>query len=383
MARVGVLGLAVTAMVLVAACAGEGPPPASPLSVAPLPTAAPTPTAGAPSPSAAPPEATPTPSPSVVTLAAVGDVMLGRGVGDLARDQGRRYPLAEVAGVLGRADIAFANLEAPLTDVGRPQVKDFVFRADPASADALAWSGIDVVSLANNHAMDYGGQGLLATIDALDEAGIDHVGAGADGGDAYRPLVVTVRGLRIAFLAYVNVPDDSVSGFSTRGVAAGPSAPGVAWGTAQTIGRDVERARVMADLVVVSLHSGYEYQEMPNDLQVELAHAAVDAGAHLVLGHHPHVLQGLESYGDGLIAYSLGNFVFDLDETDYAQPGLPSALSAVLMVTLGRQGVEGYEVVPVRIDPAEGRPLLAEGEAARPVRERLERLSALLETSEP
>jgi poly-gamma-glutamate synthesis protein (capsule biosynthesis protein) len=129
---------------------------------------------------------------------------------------------------------------------------------------------------------------------------------------------------------------------------------------------------------VVSLHAGTEYQEEPTALQRELAHAAVDAGADLVLGHHPHVLQGIERYKGALIAYSLGNFVFDFDETDYAHSGLPSAQSLILKVTLGREGVRDFEVLPVRIDPLEARPYLVDGEDAAAVRARMERLSAAL-----
>lgn len=360
--------LTVAAVALVAACAQQGRETASPLTVAPPPTAS--------------PASTPAP-PGQVTLAAVGDVMLGRGIATLIRERGPRYPWAEVAAVLREADITFANLEAPLTAVGSAQAKDFVFRAEPDSAQGLVWAGIDVVSLANNHTLDYGSEGLLATLEALRSVGVAYTGAGADGAAAHNPVVLTAKGLRVAFLAYVNVPDDSVSGFSTRRVAAGPATQGVAWGTAAAIRSDVARAREMADIVVVSLHSGYEYQEGPNQVQAELARAAVEAGAQLVLGHHPHVLQGLERRGGALIAYSLGNFIFDLDATDYAQPGLPSTLSAILRVTLSREGVVDYQVVPVRINPDDGRPLLVEGEAARPVLERIERLSALLNRSGP
>ena len=138
---------------------------------------------------------------------------------------------------------------------------------------------------------------------------------------------------------------------------------------------DVAAAAGQADIVIVSLHAGSEYRDLPSGLQVSVAHAAIDAGARVVLGHHPHVLQGIGRYGDGLIVYSLGNFVFDFDEVDYAQPGLPSALSAILEVHLTKEGIADCRLLPLGIDPADGRPYLAGGEEAQAALERMRRLS--------
>jgi len=312
------------------------------------------------------------------TLVAVGDVMLGRSVGEAIGLYGPSYPFEQVAAALSEADVAFANLEAPITARGLPAPKDYVFRAPPEAAEGLARAGFDIVSLANNHAMDYGVDGLLDTLDALGQAGVAFAGAGEDETGARQPAVLTVAGLRVAFLACVQVPDDSISGFGAESMAAGPARAGVAWASLGSIVADVEAAAQVADLVVVSLHTGFEYQEAPSALQQELAHAAVDAGADLVLGHHPHVLQGLERYRGALIAYSLGNFVFDFDETDYAHPGLPSAQTLILKVTFGPEGVRDVELLPVRIDPEESRPYLAEGDEADVIRQRMERLSGAL-----
>ncbi len=306
--------------------------------------------------------------------------MLGRSIGQGIRQYGPSYPFQFVAQALSQADIAFANLESPMTEGGSPANKDYVFRAPIEAAESLAAAGIDVVSLANNHALDYGLEGFFDTMAALENSGIAYVGAGRDLAAARAPALVTVKGLRLAFLAYVNTPDDSLSGFSVAATAAMADRAGVAWATPEAIAQDVAQAALQADIVVVSLHTGFEYWEEANDLQVRLAQAAIDAGADLVLGHHPHVLQGLEEYGGGLIAYSLGNFVFDFDAADYAQPGLPSALSLILRVRLGPEGVLGYDFLPVIIDEAEGRPRLVAGEEARPVEERIARLSAALAT---
>ncbi len=313
--------------------------------------------------------------PSQVTLVAAGDVMLGRSIGDGVLRFGPLYPFEHVADILRGADLAFVNLEVPLTDGGQPADKDFVFRGPPEAAGGLAAAGIDFVSLANNHALDYGLQGLADTRSALTAAGLAYAGAGDNEAAARSPVVLERGGLRLAFLAYVNTPRDSVSGFDVSATAATAERPGVAWATPEAVAADVAAAARSADVVIVSLHSGPEYQEAPGDLQIALAHSAIDAGARLVLGAHPHVLQGLERYKDGLIIYSLGNFVFDFDEVDYAQPGLPSALSAILQVQLTKEGVAACRLLPIAVDPADGRPHPAVGHEADAVLERMRRLS--------
>jgi poly-gamma-glutamate capsule biosynthesis protein CapA/YwtB (metallophosphatase superfamily) len=312
--------------------------------------------------------------PAEVTLDAVGDIMLGRSIARLMADRGAAYPFEAVRPALADADVRFGNLEMALTDRGTPARKDYVFRAPPAATDGLSYAGFNVVSLANNHSLDYGPEGLADTITALDRAGIAHAGAGSDTEQAHAPALLTVKGVRIAVLAYVNVPNDSRSGFVAQSMEAGPGRPGVAWGTVDAVQRDVAAAKQQADVVIVSLHSGYEYTDTPNPTQRALAHAAVDAGAALVLGGHPHVLQGVEFYHGVPIIYSLGNFVFDLDHDDYSHPGLPSTLTVIFRVTLTKDGVQGVRFIPAVIDPRDGRPAPASGADARRVLDRLDRL---------
>src|SRR5262249_21692918 len=152
---------------------------------------------------------------------------------------------------------------------------------------------------------------------------------------------------------------------------AGPSSPGVAWGDPEAVRRDVAAARAQADIVIVAMHSGNEYTAPPNPTQRDLAYAAIDAGAALVLGAHPHVLQGIELYRGAPIVYSLGNFVFDLDDDDRRAPGLPSVLTGVLRVRIGRDGVHGLELRPAQIDQRELRPVPVTGAAARAVYDRI------------
>jgi poly-gamma-glutamate synthesis protein (capsule biosynthesis protein) len=362
---------------LVIAACGEGDVGTGP-DVTPSPTVSPSPTSVEPPTPSDTATATPipTPTPSLrVTLAAGGDVMLGRTIGEGIEEFGPLYPFEGVVEALRGADVAFVNLESPLAEGGAPADKDFVFLGPPEGAEALAQSGIDIVALANNHAIDYGLEGLAATRVALEAAGVGYVGAGDDEPSARAPVIVERNGLRLAFLAYANTPRDSISGFDLGSAVAMGDKPGLAWLTPEVVAEDVTSASSKADLVIVSMHTGFEYQEGPNELQVSAARAAIDAGADLVLGHHPHVLQGIERYEGGLIAYSLGNFVFDFDYLDYAVAGLPSSLSAVLTVELGESGVIGCAVTPVVIGTEDGRPQAVEGEEARAVLERLERLS--------
>lgn len=289
--------------------------------------------------------------PKRATLAAVGDVMLARSVGDAILAGGPGVPFAGVAPVLQGADVAVANLECAISDRGEPAPKGFTFRAPPSAADALVAAGIDVVSLANNHILDYGPDALSDTIAALDSRSIAHAGAGGNAARARAPAIVTRGALRIAFLSYIDVLQEW-RGFDTRQWEAAEATPGVAWLNVGRVQADVAAASRVSDLVVVLMHFGIEEQYAPNDTQRAQARAAIDAGAALVIGHHPHVLQPAEWYGAGLIVYSLGNFVFDGWDN-------PSNKSAIFLAELSDEGVLSYRLVPVQIDGA-GFPQLAE-----------------------
>lgn len=309
------------------------------------------------------------------TLSAVGDLMLGRRVNQRIAAADPSYELALAAPVLQRADVGFGNLEVSLTDQGQPVRKDYTFRAAPALASGLLSAGIQVVSLANNHVGDYGATGIADTVTALDLAGVAHSGAGTNAAAAGAPAMQVVHGTRIAFLSFVNVPVDTVTAFATSSEAAGSSRAGVAWGTADAVKEAVVAARATVDVVIVSIHAGTEYAAEPNEVQRTLAHAAIDAGAALVLGSHPHVLQGIEYYKGGVIFYSLGNFVFDLDPDDLRNLGPAPAETLVAQVTFRGGQVRGLELVPMMIDTTQYRPTPAAGTAARLVLDRVYRLT--------
>lgn len=349
----------IAAALLLSACAA--PPPARPAAAGGPPAApetqAPPPAAAAGTPSAG----------RTVTLAVVGDINLGRGVGDVIARRGLDYPMAAVAARLGRADLAFASLESPLGVKGSPLPgKGSLLRARPETVAALRQAGIDGVTVASNHIFDYGAENFLETLSILKENGIPFTGGGADLAAARRPLVLEAGGLRVAFLGYSRFADDVWSRESPIRARAGEASPGVAPLDERMIAEDVARARREADRVAVALHWGEENVNHPAEAQRRLAHRLVDAGADLVLGFHPHAVQGLERYKGALIAYSLGNFVFDLDKEINRE-------SMILEIRLGREGVVGYEAVPVMI--TDGQPRILEGAAAARLRAKIEALS--------
>lgn len=356
------------ASVIIAACGGDGSPTATPDDASPQ-AGVTIEVLGTPTPQPAP-EAAATSEPSRrVTLNAVGDLMLARRIVTLMDQNGALYPYEAVQHLLDDADLTIGNLEGTFTDGGVQANKFYTFRTPPRHAIGLAQAGFDVVSLGNNHAMDFGEEGLVDTLAALDEAGVRHSGAGLDAAAARQPAVLEANGLRIAFLSYNGAalseafPADEVT-------------PGVALAEAEAIRADVAAALTEADLAIVSLHVGIEYVDEPNQDQIVLSRAAIDAGAALVLGHHPHVLQGWEQYGEGYIFYSLGNFVFDLDFEDLEVLGPRPFQTYVLHLELTADGVERFEMRPVFIDPAQNRPVPAEGERLNEVEARIELLNA-------
>ncbi len=357
-----------TSLALVALLGGAGCMPAESPPSEPSPSASDTPTAPESMPTRAPSSSPTAPAgePGIVTINAVGDLMLERDVIDLMDRYGALYPFEVVRSLLADADITVANMEGTFTDRGVAAGKKYTFRTPPRFARGLADAGIDVVSLGNNHTMDFGAVGVSDTLTALDSAGVRHAGAGVDEASARRPAVVEGKGMKVAFLSYNAVLEATFAGVTT---------PGVARATTGVIAHDVAAAKTTADFVVVSLHAGVEYTDDPTAEQRSLARAAVDAGAVLVLGHHPHVLQGWERYRGGVIVYSLGNFVFDLDPDDLATLGPRPFQTIVLRVSLSREAVVGVTSRPVFIDPVQVRPLPADPAQAEAIERRLKSLS--------
>ena len=285
-----------------------------------------------------------TPDEGLVELVAVGDILLSRTVEERMNQYGVEFPFAVTGDLLRSADIVVGNLECPLSTRGEPIDKRFPFRAHPRNLAALSWAGVDIVSLANNHLLDFGGEAMKDTLEGLRDSGILWVGAGLSEEEAHRPVIVEVRGVKIAFLAYAAI--------RWKGSPEVPTETRVAFAEIDRVGEDVRRAKEQADLVVVIMHLGTEYQSQPDAEQLAVSQAAVEAGATLVIGHHPHLVQETTSYLEGFIAYSLGDFVFDMP---WEEEG------AILRAFFTADGLERAEVIPVKIvDGVQPRPLLDE-----------------------
>lgn len=238
------------------------------------------------------------------TMLFVGDVMLSRYVGEVMNGKGDyNLPFLKVADTIKDADLAFANLEGPISSRGANVGSKYSFRADPRVVQGLQFAGFDIVSVANNHMWDYGPEAFLDTLSHLKDAGIAYVGGGYDFKGAHEGVVKDINGTKVAFLGYTNLLPQSVS--------ATENSAGVSYLNDEQIIKDIQEIKNKSDMVAVSFHWGEEYQAQHNQQQERIAKAAIDAGASLVIGHHPHVVQEVERYKDGWIAYSLGNFVFD------------------------------------------------------------------------
>ena len=237
-------------------------------------------------------------------LVFVGDVMLSRGVAYQIRKNGDfNYPFLKIADYLNSFDLTVGNLEGPISDKGKNQGSIYSFRADPRLIEGLKYAGFDVMSLANNHIMDWGREALIDTRELLETGGIKTVGAGKDYSQANSPAVFEVKGQRIAFLNYTDLYLKSLSATEVSA--------GVSDFNAENIEFRIKDLEKNGYLVIVLMHWGEEYQTKSNASQQKLARGFVDAGASMVVGHHSHVPQEIEQYGSGWIVYSLGNFVFD------------------------------------------------------------------------
>jgi poly-gamma-glutamate capsule biosynthesis protein CapA/YwtB (metallophosphatase superfamily) len=238
-----------------------------------------------------------------IIVNAVGDVMLAGRWAATIRKNGYETPFRRVAAELKAGDITIANLESPIARGGTEFTgKKFRFRAEPELAGALKESGINLVTLANNHTMDFGKQALMETIKNLESAAIARIGAGETLAEARKMALYTIKGKRIAFLGYSLT--QPVEFF------AGRNRPGTAPGFEKFFVEDIRRARQEADHVIVSFHWGTEGRSDIQPYQRTVAHKAIDAGADVIIGHHPHVLRGIERYKTGIVFYSLGNFAF-------------------------------------------------------------------------
>lgn len=349
----GALAVFVVVALVLVLVPGRGPEPERAESPATAPVT--TESAVTPSPTTAPPPTTTTPPPPApppsITLAFAGDVHFTGRTQSLLDDPGTAF--GPIAQTLAAADLAMVNLETAITQRGRQEPKEFHFRAPPAALDALAAAGIDVASLANNHAVDYGPVGLEDTLAAARSGRLPLVGVGRDAASAYEPYRTSVRGVGVAFFGVSQVPDHTYDAWtatdSSRGIA-----------TTADQGRlitGVRAASEAGDVVVVYVHWGIEGDPCPTEDMRDLARALADAGADIIVGTHAHLLLGAGWLGAGpaYVAYGLGNFLWWRSQAFSDDTG-------VLTLTVQGGGVVAAEFTPALID-GDGRPQPVTGPA--------------------
>jgi poly-gamma-glutamate capsule biosynthesis protein CapA/YwtB (metallophosphatase superfamily) len=312
----------------------------------------------------------------MTTIAFGGDTMLGRLVAERIAERGPGVIWGNILRDLWSADLLCVNLECALTTRTERwldgQRKAFYFGAHPRAVEALHIAGVDLVSLANNHVLDFREAGLRETVATLDAAGIAHAGAGSDLAAAACPGRIDADGLRVAVVAFTDHPDEWAAGLASAGtnhlrISSGADHPAV-------VRRALAAAREGADLVVLSLHWGPNMRERPSREFRELARAAVESGADVVWGHSAHVVQGIEFHRGRPILYDTGELV-----DDYAvDPHLRNDLGALFLLRVRTGSIEEVSLVPLRI--ADMRVSLLEGTEREWLVDRVRRLCAELGT---
>lgn len=258
------------------------------------------------------------PTQARVSFCAVGDILLDRGIRASIQSNSVDYPFEHVSEFINDFDLAFCNLECPVSAVGQSTGKIYCFRADTSYFSGVQDAGFNLFSLANNHIIDWGEKACLDTKQLIEKNNLYVVGAGKDQVEAQAPLFIKMNGLKFAFLASVGIP--------LKDMIWPISKPGPAQANLEQLVELILKIRQSIDYIVVSLHWGTEYEHLPRSHQVIWAHTLINAGADLIIGHHPHVLQSIEYYNNRVILYSLGNFIFDQHKLYQRQSGIFSCI---------------------------------------------------------
>ncbi|MFZ2025376.1 MAG: CapA family protein [Microgenomates group bacterium] len=270
------------------------------------------------------------------TLVATGDVIPARSVNtQTIKRNDFTWGWKNIAPILQQGDITLINLESPLLSNCVPTDEGMKFCGDARHVEGIVFAGVDVVSLANNHAGNYGIEGILETIEILKMNGLPVTGTDT------QPYSTTVKNIRVGFLAYNDI------GYKEQGIA---------WADEELMKKEIQETKEKSDVVVVSMSWGVEYEANPSMRQQELAHAAVDAGADLIIGNHPHWIQPTEKYKDGFITYAHGNTIFDQMWSEETKIGVIGKYTFV-----GKK-LETVEFIPIYIQEY-GQPILLQGAA--------------------
>jgi len=275
-----------------------------------------------------------------ISLIAVGDICpgdhncMGFGTGTLMKSHGHKFAFQHVADLLRQGDIVFGNCEGVISNIGRDDgnIDTLEFRGLPAFANALHSCGFTVMTVANNHVGEHGPEALRDTVNNLRSAGMDVIGL-RDNTRTSMPLIQEIKGVRIGWLAYTWIASKHSN--QDRSV--------LSWTKGDEIPNEVAALRPEVDFLIVTAHWGREFVAVPTQRIIDHAHAIADAGADLVLGHHPHVLQGTERRGKCLIVYSLGNFLFDEWQSWLRE-------TALFRCSIEDGRVQASEFVPLKIN---------------------------------
>lgn len=284
-----------------------------------------------------------------ITLAIMGDVLLDRGIGKMIETHGADYPWRHVSHILNKYDLALINLETSVGTRGNAMAdKEYTFQSKPETLEGIVSGGIDGVSIANNHILDYGREGFMETLKNLEKMGIPYAGGGRKKQEALKPAIWEINGMQIGLLAFSRVIPD-MSWYATDQRAGIASAYDY---YLDSVCKTISETRKEVDFLIVSLHWGKELQNYPEEKDINAAKRLIDNGADLIMGHHPHVLQGIELYKNKPIVYSLGNFVFN-------GRGKESNQTMIFNLEVNKRGIVNLSIIPILIKG--GQPMVAEG----------------------
>lgn len=295
-------------------------------------------------------------SESSVKVTVVGDIIPGRHVAEAMAKHGTDFPFKTALPLVAGSDVTVGDLECPLTDRVKPPYSGMVFSAPAKTVQGLQLLGLTAVTLANNHSTNFGRQAFTDTLKVLKQNDIKYAGGGYNYTEAHQPAVVDSKGMKIAVLSYNSI-DGSLDATS--------SDSGVTWirmppfhadnpDDVRMVLQDIRKAKQQADFVIPCFHWSEEYKYHPNASMVQLAHSALDAGADMVIGQHPHSVQSIEWYKGKFIAYSLGNFIFDQRQVEIngVQVGEQARRGLVLRCDFRQKHLVSLELVGSRINDA-------------------------------
>lgn len=308
-----------------------------------------------------------------IKIIALGDIMLGRGVGNILRKNGINLAYEDFKNIFEDSDILFGNLESPISDKGKKLPgKGICLRARPEMIEVLKKAGFDLVSLANNHIVDYDSEGLIDTINILEENSIGYVGAGENIHEARKPYIMDIKDTSVGFLAYEKFAHIYYSNSYKRRFVATEDTPGTAPLDIDVILEDIGYIKDKVDTVIVSLHWGVEESNNITEEQRKLAHKLIDNGVDIILGHHPHVIQPIEIYKGKPIVYSMGNYIFDQNDENNKQ-------GMVVSISIEDKDIKEIKAIPLYIKN-KSNPIIPKGEKGKYIMNKIINLSKKVNT---